>query len=114
MNSHANQKERSMTNLLTRLWNDEAGFIVSAELILVATIVVLAMVVGLSEVAISINHELEDVGCAFGSINQSYQYLGIQGHCGYNTVGSSYLDKVDFCDCENITSSDIAAESSCG
>jgi len=102
-----------MTKLLNRLWNDDAGFVVSAELVLVATIVVLAMVVGLSEVAISINHELEDVACAFGAVNQSYQYLGIQGHNGYNTDGSSYLDKIDFCDCENIVPGDIAAESSC-
>ena len=89
--------------LLTRLWNDEAGFIISAELILVSTIAVLAMVVGLSEIAININSELEDVGCAFGSINQSFQYMGVQGHNGYNTSGSCYLDMVDFCDCANIT-----------
>ncbi len=36
-----------MTNIFTKLINDEAGFIVSAELILVATIAVLGVVVGL-------------------------------------------------------------------
>ena len=40
-----------MTNLINALINDEAGFIVSAELVLVASIAVLGMVVGLSEVA---------------------------------------------------------------
>ena len=35
-----------MNALLTRLMNEEAGFIISAELVLVATIAVLAMVVG--------------------------------------------------------------------
>jgi len=94
-----------------RLMNDEAGFVVSAELVLVATITVLAMVVGLSEVAISINNELEDVASAFGSINQSFQYLGVQGHNGYNTVGSSYLDKADFCDNDcNIVPGEICGE----
>ncbi|MBM4077988.1 MAG: branched-chain amino acid aminotransferase, partial [Planctomycetes bacterium] len=32
-----------MTKLVTRLMNDEAGFVVSSELVLVATIGVLAM-----------------------------------------------------------------------
>jgi Flp pilus assembly pilin Flp len=101
-----------MTKLFAHLMNDEAGFVVSAELVLVSTIAVLAMIVGLSEVAISINNELEDVGCAFGSLNQSFQYCGVQGHNGYNTVGSSYLDKVDFCDCDNVGYCEIAAEAS--
>ena len=34
------------------LINDESGFIVSAELVLVSTIAVLGMIVGLSEVAL--------------------------------------------------------------
>jgi hypothetical protein len=100
-----------LTNLATRLLHDEAGFVVSAELVLVSTIAVLAMIVGLSEVAININNELEDVGAAFGSINQSYNLAGVQGHNGYNTVGSSYLDKVDFCDNDcNVVSGEIAGE----
>ena len=100
-----------LASLAQRLMNDEAGFVVSAELVLVATIAVLAMIVGLSEVAISINNELEDVAAAFGSINQSFQYKGVQGHCGYNTVGSSYLDKEDFCDNDcNIVPGEIAGE----
>lgn len=102
-----------MTKLFARVMNDEAGFVVSAELVLVATIAILAMVVGLSEVSLSINSELEDVACAFGSINQSFQYKGIQGHQCHNTVGSSYLDKVDFCDCDNVGPGDIAGESTC-
>ena len=52
-----------MTTLKTLL-NDENGFIVSAELIIVATIVVLSMAVGLSEISFSVNNELEDVGSA--------------------------------------------------
>ena len=39
--------------------NDEAGVIISAELVLVLTIGVLAMIVGLSEVAVAINTELK-------------------------------------------------------
>ena len=41
--------------MLNQLWNDEAGFVISAELVLVLTIAVLAMIVGLSEAAVAVN-----------------------------------------------------------
>ncbi|MDZ4687912.1 MAG: branched-chain amino acid aminotransferase [Planctomycetaceae bacterium] len=86
-----------MTSLAARLLNDEAGFIVSAELVLVATISVLAMVVGLSEVAHNINNELEDIGSAFGNMTQTYQVYGTSGHKG-STEGSCFYDVGDYCD----------------
>jgi len=86
-----------MTKLVTRLMNDEAGFVVSSELVLVATIGVLAMLVGLSEVAININNELEDVGSSVGSINQSYNLSGSHGHMAMNG-GSGFRDNEDYCD----------------
>ncbi len=88
-----------MRPLLLQLLDDENGFIVSAELILVATISVLSMIVGLSEVAANINQELEDVGSAFGSINQSYRYAGLTGCKGF-TSGSWFRDSYDQCDDE--------------
>ncbi len=81
----------------TRLWNDQHGFIVSAELVLVATIAVLSMVVGLSEVALNVNNELEDVGSAFASMSQGYSASGLCGHKGH-TSGSKFKDVADFCD----------------
>ncbi|MBS0206438.1 MAG: branched-chain amino acid aminotransferase [Planctomycetes bacterium] len=86
-----------MTNLLTALINDEAGFIISAELVLVATIAVLGMVVGLSEIALNINNELEDVGSAFGALNQTYCVKGILG-CGGYSSGTEFRDNIDTCD----------------
>ena len=88
-----------MTHIFKRLLEDEAGFIVTSELALIATILVLAMVVGLSEVAHAINQEMEDVATAFGSINQSYRYAGHEGHQGKWT-GSQYRDRIDHCDCD--------------
>ncbi len=85
-----------MKNLITQLANDEAGFIVSAELVLVATIAVLSMVVGLSEVANNINQELEDVGSAFSCIDQSYSYELNTGCKGY-AADSSFNDYADDC-----------------
>lgn len=84
-------------HLVSALIADEAGFVVSAELVLVATLGVLAMIVGLSEVALNINNELEDIGSAFGSISQSYRAGGLSGHGGYSG-GSSFDDRTDFCD----------------
>ncbi|MCH9792407.1 MAG: branched-chain amino acid aminotransferase [Planctomycetes bacterium] len=89
-----------MKTILIQLMNDEAGFIVSAELVLISTIAVLAMIVGLSEVAHNINQELEDVGSAFGRINQSFYVAGASGHKG-QTDGSKFRDRADFCDSQN-------------
>lgn len=86
--------------LMTQLLNDEAGFIVSAELILVSTISVLALVVGFSEVSFGINQELEDVGAAVGSLNQSFHFSGICSQKGM-TFGSCFRDRVDICDHQN-------------
>ena len=94
-----------MRTIFTALINDEAGFIVSAELVLVATIGVLSLVVGLSEVAFNINQELEDVGSAFGGINQTFQYNGVAGSKG-QAAGSSAWDNRDAgdCDCDIVCS----------
>jgi Flp pilus assembly pilin Flp len=86
-----------MTTLALSLWKDEAGFIVSAELVLIATVAVLAMVVGLSEVANAVNQELEDVASSFGSVNQSFRYQGLTGHGG-TSGGACFEDRIDFCD----------------
>ena len=85
-----------MTNLITRLRHDEAGFIVSAELVLVATICVLGMIVGLAEVALNINHELEDVGAALQAQQQSYFVDSYEGHHGWHAA-SWFEDNLEFC-----------------
>lgn len=96
-------------NIIHQLWNDEAGFIVSAELVLVATIGVLSLVVGLSEVAFNVNQELEDVGSAFGSINQTYMYKGVAGAKG-KAHGSTFWDFRDDCDGECDITCDVAPQ----
>ncbi len=91
----------SQRPLFSALIHDEAGFIVSAELVLIATIAVMGLLVGLTEVAFNINQELEDVGSAFGSINQTYRYQGTTGKKGFyfgSAYGDSYDDGDDDCD----------------
>ena len=68
-----------MPRLLQQLILDEAGFVQSAELVLIATITVLGMIVGLTEVSSNVNNELLDVGQAFNSVNQSYSSSSASG-----------------------------------
>jgi len=98
-----------MMNLIAQLYGDEAGFIVSAELILVSTIAVLSMIVGLSEVASAVNQELEDVAAAFGALNQSYHYYAIEGHYS-RMAGTCFQDNADSCDGEWDVMSSYATE----
>ena len=83
--------------LARRLWEDDLGFVVSAELILVATILVLGMIVGLVSLRDQIVQELGDVAAAFSQLNQSYSFSGITGHTSI-TAGSQFIDFTDFCD----------------
>lgn len=89
-----------MLQITRSFLNDDNGFIVSAELVLIATIAVLSMIVGLSEVAYGVNQELEDVGSAIGAMNQSFCYNGVAGHKG-QAAGSHFNDTRDFCDSES-------------
>ena len=65
-----------MLRQITRLWSEDTGFVISAELVLIATIVVLALVVGLSAVRTAITAELVDIADSFGSTNQSFHFGG--------------------------------------
>jgi hypothetical protein len=84
--------------MLKKLLNDENGFVVSAELILVSTITVLGLVVGLAEVRQAVAEELEDVASAIGSINQGFCLSGMQTCDKAHVKGSFFYDDGDFCD----------------
>tara|TARA_R110002096_G_scaffold51151_2_gene133824 strand:+ start:277 stop:609 length:333 start_codon:yes stop_codon:yes gene_type:complete len=103
-----------MLRIVQRLYNDEAGFVISAELVLVLTIAVLAMIVGLSEVAVAVNTELNDVSNAIGALNQSYCFTGFQagshGKMKSYVAGSHFQDAYD--DCDLNTSCDLVTGTS--
>jgi hypothetical protein len=89
--------------MLKQLWNDEAGFIISAELVLVATLLVIGLIVGMSEVQHAINGELCDVGEAIGALNQGYFFTGFRsfkhdGSVKARSEGSRFDDEADECD----------------
>ncbi|MCP4788071.1 MAG: branched-chain amino acid aminotransferase [Fuerstiella sp.] len=92
--------------IFNALATDENGFIVSAEIVLVGTILVLGVIVGLTELSFGVNQELEDLGAAIGSVNQSYSYSLASGEKGH-VVGSRFTDYQDECD----SSCDISCDS---
>ena len=88
--------------MLRTLWNDEAGVVISAELVLVLTIAVLAMVVGLHAVAKTVTTELNDVANAIGALDQTYAYAGLVKSTHASVSGSAFADRQDACDCTTI------------
>jgi Flp pilus assembly pilin Flp len=78
-------------------WSDENGVIISAEMILVLSIVVIAVVAGLATLRDAVVTELADVGGAIGSQDQSFVYSGVVSHSAA-TAGSTFADADDFCD----------------
>jgi len=74
----------------------QAGFIVSAELLLIATILVIGLIVGMVAVRDAVVAEYGDVAEAIGALDQSYSFEGIND-TGTNaiTVGTAFSDLPD-------------------
>ena len=85
---------------MRKLWNDECGAVVSAELVMVMTILGIGMIVGLKTLQASVAQEQGDVAQAIGKVDQGYAYAGLQscdqgGMAG--AAGSSWTDAEDTC-----------------
>jgi len=78
-----------MMKVLQALWRDEAGAILSAELVLLGTLGVVGATVGVKMAATAVNDEMKDLAGAFRSLDQSYCY---EGFCTPHarTAGSCY------------------------
>lgn len=77
------------------------GFVQTAELVLLSTVLVTGLTVGLVNVRDAVTTELEDVAQSIGSIDQSYSFQGVESNSGssstiYNYVaGSAWVDAPD-------------------
>lgn len=87
-----------MLNLLKALRQDEYGVILSTEIVMVGTVLVIGVMTGLACLQKSVNGELGDFAAAIDSIDQSYSFSSHRmaclnrhsgGCCAY-TAGSSY------------------------
>ena len=94
-----------MRKIFTQFLSDDAGFVISSELVLILTIGVVGLIVGLNSLQNAITTELADLANAFGDLNQSYSYNGwmqLSGAGGGGsmltlsyTKGSWFLDALD-------------------
>ena len=74
----------------------QGGFVLTAELVLLVTILVFGAIVGMVSMRDSLNAEMEDVSEALGSLDQGYEYNGItNGQLTGTIAGSSFTDQAD-------------------
>ena len=88
--------------LLLKLWEDRRAAISTSELILLATIVGIGMIVGLTTYRDAIVQEMGDSAAAVSELNQGYSYdeVNLSGNLGllsyqFLQSGSSHSDELD-------------------
>jgi len=99
--------------MLRKFFNDEAGFVLSAEMIIIATLTIGAAVIGAAAVRDSIVNEYDDVADSIGALDQSWRIRDVvvdgdgasnfdsaQDHGGAS--GSGFNDNRDDCDCKGV------------
>ena len=86
-----------MKTFLIRLWRDESGFVISSELIFIATLLVIGMVTGLVTVRDQVVLELADIADAISELDQSFSFAAVTATVG-SVAGSVFIDAADFCE----------------
>lgn len=84
-------------DVLRRVWRDEAGFVLSTELTMVASVLVVGVLAGAVTVRDQVVQEMADTAAAISNFNQSYSFSAVTG-CNSSTAGSTFMDQNDFCD----------------
>ena len=81
--------------MLKRLWADEGGAILSAELILIMTMLVIGLITGLHAVQKAVVSELADVAQAIGALNQSYAFTGFKQEQRQSGSPTAFLSETE-------------------
>ena len=85
--------------LLHALWRDEAGFVITSELLIIVTIAVIGLIVGYVAIRDAFVYELGDVAAAIGALDQTYSFNGVTNTCSAaGTRGAAFIDARDQCD----------------
>lgn len=75
---------------------NQGGFIVTIELLVLATVLVLGLIVGWTSLRDSVLAELSDLSESIGALDQSYSILGVQNNAETaETLGSAWHDGQD-------------------
>jgi hypothetical protein len=111
--------KKELAIMLRKLLKDEAGFIVSAELVLIFTLVFCGVAVGVAVVRDALVHEFGDIGEAIGALDQSYNYRSLDAPLNGDFIGdnsharcsgSGFNDEEDECDCKGIVLGSIVGK----
>jgi hypothetical protein len=100
---------------MRKFFNDEAGLVVSAELVLVVSLIFTAVAVGLAAARDALTQELNDVSEMIGTIDQSYNVSALnagdgsgKAHGTSNAMG--FNDRADLCDCQVLSEVEICGK----
>lgn len=101
--------------MLRTFINDENGFLVSAELMLIITLMFCMTAVGFAAIRDALVNELNDVSHAIGAVSQSYNVTGFQkakkhGKPHAECSGFGFNDDRDECDCKIIEYVDVCGK----
>lgn len=101
--------------MLHTLILDESGFLISAEILVIFTLIFCAAVVGFAVIRDSLVHEMHDVSEAIGAVSQSYNVTGLRkarsnGDYHARCSGFGFNDRADNCDCKGITLTSVAGK----
>lgn len=86
-----------MLKLFRALRQDEYGVILSTEIVIIGSLLVIGLITGISCLQKSVNSELRDLAGAIDAIDQSYAWsshrkAGVAGQCCAWTAGSSFVN----------------------
>lgn len=87
-----------------KVQKNQKGFVVTAELLFIATILVIGLIIGWVLIRNSVIAEMSDTAASIGALDQSYAFGGatIEFPPGSGTThwvsGSTFTDALDGCD----------------
>lgn len=100
--------------MFRKLMNDEAGFIISAELMLIISLGFTAAAVGAAAIRDALVNEMNDVSHAIGAVDQTFKVTGVAKAKGTGfhgtTAGFGFDDDGDDCDCTILTYNDVCGK----
>jgi hypothetical protein len=71
-----------MVKLFNQMWADDAGYIISTEMLLIFVILVLGLIAGMANLRMAIVNELTESAQAILQLNQSFTISGLTGCSG--------------------------------
>lgn len=101
--------------MLNAMLHDENGFVVSAELALIVTLIFTGVAVGMAVARDALVTELNDVSEMFGTVSQTYNVTGLRkprnnGKYHATCNGFGYNDGQDECDCKPVLFNNVCGK----